>query len=136
MKRIFSNESRALLRRARCAVIALLAAGALAQTPLPARAATDCPAPPQNHIPHAAPDEELNIGQIQKLLLDYHQRYYDIDVAAVFDTARAFIEQNATRWEKPALVLDIDETSLSLMCTCCSKHERDTETQTWTGLHQ
>ena len=85
MKRIFRNQSGALLRRARCAVIALLAAGALAQSPLPARAVTDCPVPPQNHIPHALPDEELNIGNIQKLLLDYHQRYYDIDVAAVFE---------------------------------------------------
>jgi hypothetical protein len=113
MKHIFRNESRALLWRARCAVIALLAAGAVAQTPLPARAASDCPAPPQNHVPHAPPDEELNIGTIQKLLLDYHQSYYDIDIAAVFDTAHAFIEQNATRWDKPALVLDIDETSLS-----------------------
>ena len=99
MKRIFRNESRALLRRARCAVIALLAAGALAQTPLPARAATDCPAPPQNHIPHAAPDEELNIGRIQKLLLDYHQRYYDIDVAAVFDMAsRTPPDGKSPRW--------------------------------------
>jgi predicted secreted acid phosphatase len=113
MQHIFRNEGRALLRRARCTVTALLAAGALAQSPLPARAASDCPAPPQNHVPHAPPDGELNIGTIQKLLLDYHQRYYDIDVAAVFDTARAFIEQNATRWEKPALVLDIDETSLT-----------------------
>jgi predicted secreted acid phosphatase len=113
MKHIFRNKSGALLRRARFAVIPLLAAGALAQAPLPARAVTDCPVPPPNHVPHALPDEELNIGKIQKLLLDYHQRYYDIDVAAVFDTARAFIEQNATRWERPALVLDIDETSLS-----------------------
>jgi predicted secreted acid phosphatase len=112
MKDILGNEGHALLQRAQYAVIALLAAGMLAQSRLPALAAIDCPAPPQNHIPHP-PDEELNIGKIQKLLLDYHQRYYDIDVAAVFDTARAFIEQNATRWEKPALVLDIDETSLT-----------------------
>jgi predicted secreted acid phosphatase len=102
----------ALLRRSHRAVIAPLVAGALACTALPARAASDCPTQPQNHVPQA-PAEELNIDKIKQQLLDYHQRYYDIDVAAVFDAARAFIEQNATRWSKPALVLDIDETSLT-----------------------
>ncbi|WP_426442196.1 HAD family acid phosphatase [Bradyrhizobium genosp. P] len=112
IKGIFRNAGRTLLRRSRCAVTVLFAAGALAQSALPGHAAADCPALPQNHVPKV-PDEELNIDKIKQLLLDYHQRYYDIDVAAVFDTARAFIEQNATRWNKPALVLDIDETSLT-----------------------
>ncbi len=112
MKDIFRDDGRALLRRARCAVTALFAAVALAQTPLPVRAATECPALPQNHIPQA-PAEELNVDKVKRLLLDYHARYYEIDMAAVFDAARAFIEQNATQWERPALVLDIDETSLT-----------------------
>jgi hypothetical protein len=112
MRDVFRNDHLALLRYARRALAALLAAGALAQPASLARAATECPASPQNHIPQA-PAEELNVGAIKLLLLDYHERYYDIDVAAVFDRARAFIEQNAARWGRPALVLDIDETSLT-----------------------
>jgi predicted secreted acid phosphatase len=77
-------------------------------------AADDCPAPPPNHIP--APPKTpppLNIDDVKALLLDYHQQYYDLDVAAVFQSAQSFLEQNATRWTQPALVLDIDETSLT-----------------------
>jgi hypothetical protein len=74
----------------------------------------DCPVPPPNHIPAAPPaPPPLNIGNIKDLLLEYHQRYYDLDVAAVFQSAQDFVEQNATRWTRPALVLDIDETSLT-----------------------
>src|SRR6185437_16937113 len=47
------------------------------------------------------------------LLLDYHQQYYDIDVAAVFDSAQTFVEKKAAQSKRPALVLDIDETSLT-----------------------
>jgi predicted secreted acid phosphatase len=74
--------------------------------------AADCPVPVENHIP-AAPPPLLNIGTVKDLLLEYHQKYYDIDVAAVFDSAQKFVEQNATRSKRPALVLDIDETSLT-----------------------
>ena len=45
--------------------------------------AADCPVPVENHIP-AAPPPPLNIGAVKDLLLEYHQKYYDIDVAAVF----------------------------------------------------
>jgi predicted secreted acid phosphatase len=90
-----------------CAVAAL----SIASNPL--RAAADaCPAPVPNHIP-AAPPPPLNLGTIKELLLDYHQQYYDIDVAAVFDSAQSYVEQNASRSKRPALVLDIDETSLT-----------------------
>jgi predicted secreted acid phosphatase len=71
-----------------------------------------CPAPAPDHIP-VAPQGTLNIGPIKDLLLEYHQTYYDIDVAAVFDSARDYIEQNGTEAKRPALVLDIDETSLT-----------------------
>jgi predicted secreted acid phosphatase len=90
-----------------CAVATL----SIASDPL--QAATDaCPTPVPNHIP-AAPPPPLNLGTIKDLLLDYHQQYYDIDVAAVFDSAQSFLEQNASRSKRPALVLDIDETSLT-----------------------
>lgn len=71
-----------------------------------------CPAPVPNHIP-AAPPPPLNLGTIKDLLLEYHQKYYDIDIAAVFDSAQRFVEQNATQSKRPALVMDIDETSLT-----------------------
>ena len=61
----------------------------------------------------AAPLPPLNLGTIKDLLLEYHQKYYDIDVAAVFDSAQKYIEQNAAQSKRPALVLDIDETSLT-----------------------
>jgi acid phosphatase len=38
---------------------------------------------------------------------------YDADFAAVVATARAYLERRATHVERPAIVLDIDETSLS-----------------------
>jgi predicted secreted acid phosphatase len=71
-----------------------------------------CPAPAPDHIP-AAPAPPLNLDTIKDLLLEYHQRYYDIDVAAVFDSAQKYIELSATQSKRPALVLDIDETSLT-----------------------
>jgi acid phosphatase len=77
------------------------------------RAAADaCPAPVQDHIP-TAPPAPLNIGTIKDLLLEYHQKYYDSDLAAVFDSAKKYVEENATQAKRPALVLDIDETSLT-----------------------
>ena len=71
-----------------------------------------CPAPVEDHIPKA-PQNALNIGPIKDLLLEYHQKYYDGDVAAVFQSAQRYVEQNADKVKKPALVLDIDETSLT-----------------------
>jgi predicted secreted acid phosphatase len=47
------------------------------------------------------------------LLLEYHQKYYDMDVAAVFDAAQKLVEESAAQVKRPALVLDIDETSLT-----------------------
>jgi acid phosphatase len=65
-----------------------------------------------DHVP-AAPQGTLNIGTIKDLLLEYHQKYYDIDVAALFESAKDYVEQNAAMAKRPALVLDIDETSLT-----------------------
>jgi acid phosphatase len=79
---------------------------------LGAAEAAVCPAPVQSHIP-PVPPAPLNIDIVKDLLLDYYTKYYDDDVAAVFDSARAFVEENADRSKRLALVLDIDETSLS-----------------------
>jgi hypothetical protein len=71
-----------------------------------------CPAPAPDHIP-ASPAPPLNLDPIKDLLLEYHLKYYDIDVTAVFDSAQKYIEQAANQVQRPALVLDIDETSLT-----------------------
>jgi HAD superfamily, subfamily IIIB (Acid phosphatase) len=104
MKR--TNRNRTLLIAASVA-----ASLAIAPNPAPA-AAADCPAPAPNHIP-APPASTLNLGPIKTLLRDYHDKYYNDDVAAVFGSAQKFLEQNAARSKRPALVLDIDETSLT-----------------------
>ena len=98
--------------RYRNLLIATSVVAALSLVPNPASAGPDgCPAPVPSHI--LAPPSPLNLGTIKDLLLEYHQKYYDIDVAAVFDSAQAFVEQNASQAKRPALVLDIDETSLT-----------------------
>ena len=91
------------------------AVASLSVAPNPAIAAAPiCPGPVPDHIPVApSTPPPLNIGTIKDLLLEYHQKYYDMDVAAVFDAAQKFVEENAAQAKRPALVLDIDETSLT-----------------------
>jgi acid phosphatase len=94
-------------------LIAAAAVAALAVTPYAARAANEaCPAPVPNHVPDTPPPP-LNLGPIKKLLLDYHENHYNDDVAAVFESARKFVEQHAAHAKRPAIVMDIDETSLT-----------------------
>lgn len=93
-------------------LIATCAVAAISWGPNPAGAADACPVPVADHIP-AAPSGPLNIGTIKPLLLDYHTKFYNDDVAAVFGSAQKFVEQNAARSKRPAIVFDIDETSLT-----------------------
>jgi HAD superfamily, subfamily IIIB (Acid phosphatase) len=91
--------------------LAAVVFGMLAMTPALA-AADDCPPMPPNHIPDAPPPP-LNIDNVKRALIEYHDQYYDIDVAAVFDVARNFIESYSGDAKLPAIVFDIDETSLT-----------------------
>src|SRR6516165_6529065 len=93
------------------ALAAALGLVALAGTLSITRAA-DCPPESQQHLPQAPPPP-LNIDKVKDVLLAYQAENYDGDVAAVFAAARAYIEGRAGQVSKPALVLDIDETSLS-----------------------
>jgi predicted secreted acid phosphatase len=94
-------------------LVGAFAAAALWIVPNPALAAVaSCPTLAPDHVP-LPPSPPLNIGTVKDLLLEYHQKYYDTDVAAVFDVAQKFVEENAAQVKRPALVLDIDETSLT-----------------------
>ena len=88
---------------AAAALIALLAA--------PARAA-DCPDVPQAHIP-PPPPPPLNIDIVKQALRGYQKGDYAADLAAVYAAARGYVESRAGQVQRPAVVLDIDETSLS-----------------------
>src|ERR1700733_1872948 len=99
--------------RNRTLLIAASVVVSLATAPgLALAAPADCPAPVPNHIPEPPPGT-LNVGTIKTLLRDYHDKYYNDDLAAVFDSARKLVEQRASQSKRPALVLDIDETSLT-----------------------
>src|SRR6266545_3557687 len=88
-----------------------LGAVALAGTP-DITGAADCPAETQVRVPQA-PAPPLNIDKVKEALLAYQAKDYDGDVAAVFAAARPYVERRGGEVSKPALVLDIDETSLS-----------------------
>jgi acid phosphatase len=88
-----------------------LGAVALAATP-DITGAKDCPAETQVRVPQT-PAPPLNIDKVKEVLLAYQAGPYDGDVAAVFTTARTYVEGRASQVSKPALILDIDETSLS-----------------------
>jgi predicted secreted acid phosphatase len=60
------------------------------------------------------PGEPINIGQLKSVLRGY--RYcgdYDKEFASKISEAKAFLQERASQTQGPALVLDIDETSLS-----------------------
>jgi predicted secreted acid phosphatase len=60
------------------------------------------------------PTQPLNIGQLKFQLRDYYYcGGYEADFAAVAAEAKKHLEQRANQVKNPAIVLDIDETSLS-----------------------
>ena len=75
-------------------------------------AGADCPAAPAVHVP-PPPAAPLNIDIVKRLLRDYHDKDYAADMAAVFAAAQGYVERRAGEVKSPAVVLDIDETSLS-----------------------
>jgi acid phosphatase len=55
-----------------------------------------------------------NLGDLKQQILEYQKSgAYDRDLAAVAAAAQAYVEERAGAVKNPALVLDIDETSLS-----------------------
>jgi acid phosphatase len=93
------------------AVVAILCFG-FGLFVLPTSAApAGCPAPAGPH--RLDPTEPLNLGQLKLVLRAYRCERYDGEVAAVLTRAQNWVEQRASQVTKPAVVLDIDETSLS-----------------------
>lgn len=83
----------------------------LALVPVAVRA--ECPPPREPRLPPAE-EPVSNLDKHKAQLRKYHDEgNYDADVNSVFDDARAYVEQRADHVAKPAVVLDIDETSLS-----------------------
>jgi len=107
----YRNETLKFINNLRYAFGAACLAAALAGLPSVARA-IECPQKPSAHLPEAT--QPLNLGEIKLQLLDYLCfGAYDRDIEKVLADARAHVEERADKVEKPALVLDIDETSLS-----------------------
>jgi acid phosphatase len=84
----------------------------LAILPVDIATAAECPSKPYRQV--LEPTQPLNVGELKRQVLDYKCfGAYDRDVANVLHRARRYLEARAPYLRKPALVLDIDETSLS-----------------------
>lgn len=76
-----------------------------------ARAAS-CPSTPLVHL--AEPGQLVNLGELKLQLLDYKCfGGYERDFAKALAEARVYVETRFGAVSKPAIILDIDETSLS-----------------------
>jgi hypothetical protein len=70
-----------------------------------------CKPPPEKVAVDTTPP--INIGILANALIYYRCTDYDADVTAALGAARAWVGKRAPEVAKPAIVLDIDETSLS-----------------------
>ncbi len=91
-------------------VIAAVAFGLLAAAPAWAQVPEGCPAPAPQAIDFSQP---LNLDFLKNRLVAYRCTQYDADVAKALAEARDWVATRAPQVNKPAIVLDIDETSLS-----------------------
>ena len=84
----------------------------IAAAPTEILAAPACPAAREPRIP---PSEEpvINIDMHKEQLLAYHAGNYDADMSLVMADAGAYVAKRSEEVKWPAVVLDIDETSLS-----------------------
>jgi HAD superfamily, subfamily IIIB (Acid phosphatase) len=90
---------------------ALVVCGFLTSVPAFAQAPDGCyPIPIAQPTDFSAPP---NLDLIKSQVLYYRCTRYDADVAAVLNDARQWVAARAPQVAKPAIVLDIDETSLS-----------------------
>jgi hypothetical protein len=98
------------IRRALAAV--MLASFVCSGLPSGIAVAAQCPSKPFGQV--LTPTRPFNLGELKRQLLDYKCfGAYDRDIARVLAGARVYVERRAAQVKKAALVLDIDETSLS-----------------------
>lgn len=95
------------------AATVMLAAGAFSAHAEPMASVAACQQ--RHHGPQTMDmSQPLNLGQLKTHVYFYIcSGGYDADLNKVTAAARAYVEQRAAQVAKPALVLDIDETSLS-----------------------
>jgi predicted secreted acid phosphatase len=74
--------------------------------------AAECPAPREPRIP-VSEEPTINIDKHKKQLLAYQATAYNDDISLVMADALAYVQSHAEQVKLPAVVLDIDETSLS-----------------------
>jgi hypothetical protein len=84
--------------------------GVFAAGPAWAQVSEGCPAPAPQAIDFSQP---LNLDLIKNRLVYYRCTQYDADVAKSLAEAQEWVGIRAPQVSKPAIVLDIDETSLS-----------------------
>jgi hypothetical protein len=77
-------------------------------------AAADAPAGCSTSVTPASMNSfQPNLGVFKAQLLFYRCNSYDNDIELVVQEARAWVKQRAPQVDNPAIVLDVDETSLS-----------------------
>jgi acid phosphatase len=113
MPLIFDFDARELLARWSGLVAALLLCGLM----LAGNAHAEVMAPDGCYpVPEVKPlsvSQPLNLDLVKQQLLQYRCTRYDAEVAAVLADAQKWVEIRAAHVAHPAIVLDIDETSLS-----------------------
>jgi acid phosphatase len=109
----FRFEVRAVFAKSSAGVAALLVCGVM----LAGNAHAQVQAPEGCYpLPEVRPlsvTQPLNIDLIKQQLIHYRCTRYDAEFAAVVTDAQAWIHMRAPQVGNPAIVLDIDETSLS-----------------------
>ena len=97
--------------RVAVAAVALVLVGVARDTTQAGVAALCESVPPLNSLEMTQP---LNLGELKQQIRHYAcSGAYDSEVAKVLSEAQTYLERRAGEVTKPALVLDIDETSLS-----------------------
>jgi hypothetical protein len=100
-----------IVRTAAAAAFALALLCALPSAALAGAAAACDTVPPLNSLEMTQP---LNLGELKQQIRHYAcSGAYDNELAKIVSEAQAYVEKRAGEVAKPALVLDIDETSLS-----------------------
>jgi predicted secreted acid phosphatase len=109
-RRTLSVGGRHSFRRWAAIVAGAMLVSLLLRDPAPAQEAANCTPPaPASAFDPARP----NLGQLKLQLLYYQCSAYEADVRTELAKARAWVEQRAGQVVNPAIVLEIDETSLS-----------------------